>query len=145
MINKTKVVPYKAGEMYALVNDIEAYPAFIPWCNSAEVREREAHRLVATLVLGVGKLHYSLTTENRMQVDRRIDFSLLEGPFKRLEGYWLFDELQDGHCRATLCMEFEFKNKMLALALNKFYEQVNSTLVDVFSRRAVAIYGAGSG
>ena len=144
LINKVKTVPYQAWQMYALVNDIKAYPAFIPWCRDAVLHEQEEKRLRASVVLGVGKLNYKLTTENRMRPDERIEFSLVEGPFRRLEGYWSFDVSGSGSCRVGLYLEFEFKNPMLKLALGKFYEQINNSMIDVFNRRAMEIYGAPS-
>lgn len=141
VIHKTTVVPYKAEQMYTLVNDIEAYPVFVPWCNSAVLHEQEGERLVATLAMGIGKVKQKVTTENKMQPGRRIDVSLVEGPFKYLRGHWSFDDIEDAQCRVSMHLDFEFKNKMLKLTLNKAYEQINAALIDVFTRRAHEIYG----
>ena len=145
LIHKEKELPYEAGQIYALVNDIESYPAFITGCGEAVVHEREERRLRATVAMGVGKLACRVTTENRMRPGERIAFTLVEGPFRRLEGYWSFDALDGGRCRVALHIEFEFKNAVLKLALNKLYEQVNRTMIEVFSRRAAEVYGDRSG
>ncbi len=79
VIHKTAIVPYRAGQMYTLVNDVGAYPAFMPWCSRVVLHEQAAERLIATLALGLGKIKQQVTTENTMQPGRRIDIRLLDG------------------------------------------------------------------
>ena len=144
LIYKTTVVPYKPVQMYTLVNDVEAYPAFLPWCNHAVLKSHAEERLIATLTVGIGKVKHEFTTENKMLPGRRIDIELLDGPFDYLNGYWQFDDVVDDNCLVTMEMEFEFKNRLMCLTLNKLFEQMNSSLVEVFTRRAHQIYGTNS-
>lgn len=140
-IHKTTVVPYSADEMYALVNNIEAYPEFLAWCKSAQVRNRSETHLQATVAAEVGKIKQSFSTENTMQPGRRITMQLVEGPFRFLNGCWQFEPSGEQSCQVRLDIEFEFKNKLLKMALGHTFNHIMDTLVDAFTRRAQAIYG----
>ena len=140
-VRQTAVVPYSPEQMYALVNDIESYPRFLPWCREARVLEPGERELKATLTLAAAGIRQSFTTGNRMQPDRRIDVRLLEGPFRRLEGSWTFEPLPNGRCRIALEMNFEFRNRLAALALQKPLNHIFHSMVDAFIRRAEQIHG----
>ena len=140
-IHKSAVVPYSADAMYALVNDIAAYPEFLPWCRSTEVRNQSDTHLQATLTLEVGRIRQSFTTGNTMQPGHKIEMRLVEGPFKSLAGCWTFESLSPRSCNIRLDMRFEFRNKVLKLALSKAFTHIMESLVDSFIQRAGKIHG----
>ena len=140
-IQKTATVPYSASQMYALVNDIESYPEFLPWCADARINECYDDHLKASLTFKASKLEHSFTTENTMQPGRLINVRLVEGPFKHLTGSWRFEARDESHCFITLRMQFEFKNKILKMALGKTFNKIVNSLVDAFSQRARELYG----
>ena len=127
--------------MYTLVNDIDAYPDFLPWCRSAGVRNRSDTHLRATMTLEGGKIRQSFTTENTMLPGRRIEMRLVEGPFKSLTGCWHFQPLTPQSCNVRLDLRYEFRNKVLKLALGKALSHMLETLVDSFIQRAGEIHG----
>ena len=139
--HRSATVPYSAEEMFALVNDIESYPSFLPWCSDARVSAREDTRLRASISLRIGKLSQTFSTQNTMEPGRRISVELLHGPFSHLHGHWRFDPLPDGGCVVRLEMDFEFKNRVLKLALEKGFHMIANSLVDAFTARAREIYG----
>ena len=141
-VRKSAVVPYSAVQMYALVNDIESYPGFLPWCSGARVDSREDRRLTASITFALAKLHYTFSTENAMDPGRRIDVRLLSGPFRHLGGHWIFEPAGARSCRVALEMHFEFKNRAVQLALGKPFNHIVNSLVDVFTRRAAQVYGS---
>jgi len=141
-ISKAAVVPYTSEEMYVLVNDIESYPMFLPWCTAAKILSQQEDSLTAKLSLALGKIKQSFTTENTMQEGSRIDIRLIEGPFKQLSGYWRFIQEGEQSCHIHLHMHFEFKNKIIKHALGKAFYKVMDTLVESFVKRAQQIYGS---
>lgn len=140
-IIKTTVVPYTPEEMYVLVNDIESYPIFLPWCTAAKILSQQEERLTATLSLALGKIKQSFTTENTMQNGSKIEMRLIEGPFKHLSGYWKFNLEDEQSCQIQLHMHFEFKNKIIKHTLGKAFYKVMDSLVESFEQRAQQIYG----
>jgi ribosome-associated toxin RatA of RatAB toxin-antitoxin module len=138
--SRSALVPYSAAEMFSLVDDIEAYPAFLPWCSGAEVERRNDDTVVATLELHKGGLSKRFTTRNTRHEYSAIDIALVGGPFRRLAGGWQFHELDEG-CRVSLDLEFAFDSKLVDMMFGAFFEETCKSLVDAFTRRAVDIYG----
>lgn len=139
IIKRDIVVPYTPGEMFDLVNGIEDYPHFVPWCKSAEILKRDEDELHAKLAFARGSLHKSFTTRNLIQKDKMIEMRLLDGPFQHLEGFWRFEAVEEG-CHVLFDMEFEFPNRLMTMAFSPMFTPVANSLVDVFKKRAEEIY-----
>ena len=139
-INKKAVVAYTQQQMYDLVNDIDSYPEFIPWCVSSNVDSKTEDEIRATLAFSRGGLEKSFTTMNRLQPHRMVEICLVNGPFKQLEGFWRFEELENNHCRIVLDLEYEFSNRILAMMFGPLFYQIAVMLVDSFSERAKQVY-----
>lgn len=144
VINRHALVPYSAAEMFALVDDVESYPQFLPWCKSATVWSRNDDEVRASVELAKGAIQKSFTTLNRLQHNKMIEMRLVEGPFHHLEGFWRFDSLAEREvsaCKVTLDLEYEFSNTLLAMTVGPVFNQVANKLVDAFCQRAEAVYG----
>lgn len=140
-IHKNALVPYSSGQMFALVNDIDSYASFLPWCRSSQVLLRTPDEVRATIEIAHGGLHKSFTTLNRLQQDKMMEMRLVEGPFRHLEGYWRFDILGDKACKVSLDLDFEFSNRLVGMALGPIFTQIANALVDSFCKRAREVYG----
>lgn len=139
-VTRSATVPYTPAQMYDLVNDVERYPEFLPWCRNARILEARGDEIRATLELAKGGIRKSFTTLNRGQRNKMIEIRLVSGPFQHLEGFWRFDPV-DGGTRIRMDMDFEFANPMLRFALGPVFHQIVNTLVDSFVSRAREIYG----
>ncbi len=128
-------MPYSASRMYELVNDVESYPSFLPWCPQAEVLKRGAEEVVARLTLARGGLHTAFTTRNMLVPGQRIDLHLQDGPFQHLHGIWTFTEQPHG-CRVALDIEFEAKGSVRLLAMPIIFAEVCNRMVQSFVAEA---------
>lgn len=140
-IKREMIVPYSAEAMFKLVNQIETYPQFLPWCRHARILEQNAQQIKATLVLAKGGLHKAFTTCNQLTPYHSIAISLIDGPFKRLEGHWQFDALNQQECHIHFELSFEFSTKLLSLMFGPVFQQATNTLVDSFQQEANKRYG----
>lgn len=140
-INRSALVLYSAAEMFQLVNGIEDYPKFLPWCKESRILSRTEDEVRAMLDLERAGIRHSFTTCNRLQKNKMIEIRLLDGPFRQLEGFWRFDDLSGQFCKITLDLEFEFSNKLIGIAFGPVFHQVANTLVDAFCKRAEKVYG----
>lgn len=138
-IKRDITVSYTPGEMFELVNGIEDYPHFVPWCKSAEVLKRDEDQIEARLEFARGSFHKSFTTLNRIQKDKMIEMRLVDGPFQHLEGFWRFEPVAEG-CHISFDMEFEFSNKLIGMAFSPMFTPIVNSLVDVFKTRADEVY-----
>ena len=140
-ITRSAIVEHGAPAMYALVEDIEAYPSFLPWCREARVRERTPQRTVATLAVGLKGLRYEFTTQNAKRPHEAIDLKLIEGPFRHFAAHWRFRALGAQAARVEFAMEYQFSGSLVSRALGPLFETIADTMVDAFKRRADAVYG----
>ena len=122
--------------LFALINDIESYPQFLPWCTHSKVLSRSDREIVATVGVKQGPLHGEFTTRNELEPDRRILMHLVSGPFKMLEGEWLITPIGSEGCRAELAMKFAFKSSLTAILFEQKFAETAASLVDAFVARA---------
>jgi ribosome-associated toxin RatA of RatAB toxin-antitoxin module len=135
-IERSALVGQPAERMYALVNDVAAYPRRFAWCDAAEIQEATESRMVARLDLGLGALRTWFTTENTLSPPANIDMQLRDGPFKSLHGRWTFAALGEDACKVTLLLEFEPKSRLMLPALTIGFKGLADRMVDDFVRVA---------
>jgi ribosome-associated toxin RatA of RatAB toxin-antitoxin module len=135
-VKRSALINRTPQEVFALINDIESYPQFLPWCTRARVESRSAAEIVATLTVRQGALHGEFTTRNTLEPSRRIYMQLLSGPFRQLEGEWLLTPIEGGGCRVELSMRFAFRNPVSALVFEPKFAATIGSLVDAFVARA---------
>lgn len=142
IVKKSRTVAFSCEQMYGLVNDVEHYAQFLPYCSESIVHHRDNDEVQATLVIGAAGMSKSFTTRNRLQSNKMIEIRLVDGPFSHLEGFWRFDEVADG-CKISFDLEFEFAGRMISMLLGPVFEQVTDKMVDAFCDRAEVMYGKG--
>lgn len=135
-IERSALVRHSPARMFALVNDVAAYPTRFGWCEDARVLEQDDTRMVARLDLGVGALSTWFTTENTLEPPHTIDMQLRDGPFKRLHGRWTFQAIDADATRVTLVLAFEPSSRLLAPAMTLGFGKLADRMVDDFVRVA---------
>ncbi len=140
VIQRSALVPYSAGQMYALVADVERYHEFLPWCKQVSILSETAGEVMARMEIARGPLHKAFTTRNRMSPGEQIDLSLVEGPFSHLEACWRFVDLGTDGSRVSLDMEFEMASRLLRVTLTPVFSEIANSMVAAFCKRAGIIY-----
>lgn len=135
-ILRSALVEHSAARMFALVNDVAAYPRRFEWCRQAQVLEQGEDRLLARLDLGLGGFHTWFTTENTLVPPHHIDMALRDGPFARLHGRWTFHALDENACKVSLQLDFEPQSRLLLPALALGLQGLADRMVDDFVREA---------
>lgn len=144
-IKHSALVAQPPARLFELINEIESYPVFIPWCTHAKVLSRSDREIVATIGVQRGPLQSEFTTRNELEQDRRIVMHLVTGPFKMLEGEWLLTPIEQPTvpgsrgCRVQLTMKFAFKNPLTAVLFEQKFAETASSLMDAFVARARAL------
>lgn len=142
-ISTSVCVNYTREQMYELVNDVGAYPKYLPLCREVRVLSAGEHEIKATITLAKGAVRLNFTTANTMEPGRHIYMKLVDGPFKYLRGHWRFDENPHGGCDVSFRVEFEFSNPLLQMALGGIFKEVMESLVAAFCNQAAKRYGNG--
>ena len=141
VINRSAIVPFSAESMFELVDNIEAYPRFLPWCKSTTIFTREGNDVQAAIEMSKAGINKSFTTHNISKEKSLIEMRLVEGPFKNLEGCWRFEALNPSACKISLDIEFEFSNSLLRMSVGPVFSQICNSLVNAFVNRAQEVYG----
>lgn len=142
IVEKSVLAPHSAEQMFALVDDVAAYPQFLPWCGGSSVSPVDGKTVHATVHIDYHHIKHSFTTENVRQAPERIDIRLRSGPFRTLEGSWVFIPLGDSACKIELRLHYEFSSKLLEKAVGPVFHYIANNFVDAFVHRAEKIYPA---
>jgi ribosome-associated toxin RatA of RatAB toxin-antitoxin module len=140
-VSRSALVPYSAAEMFALVDNPEAYPEFLPWCHAAEEHLRDAGGVEATIEFHKRGIRRLIRTRNINRANESIEIRLVDGPFRCLRGSWQFRQLGDAGCKVSLEMQFEFSNRLVNAVFGRAFEDTCNSLVEAFTARAAEVYG----
>jgi len=147
-VKKSVLLWYSPHEMYALVTDLNAYPAFLPWCERAEVLEQREDGVTARLHLSYLGLRQAFTTRNTHTPDESVELGLVDGPFSTLAGTWRFVPVPvaDGPnakaCKIEFDLRYAFAGSTLEALISPVFDRIANTFVDSFVKRAEQVYGA---
>ncbi|MFH1817311.1 MAG: type II toxin-antitoxin system RatA family toxin [Pseudomonadota bacterium] len=139
-VEKSVLVAHSPERMFELVDRVEEYPDFLPWCGGTELKVRDEHRTVATIHIAYLGIRQSFTTENTKTHPREMRIRLQDGPFSELEGAWSFLRLGDDACKVEFRLHYEFSSRMLETILAPVFSHITNTFVDAFVRRADEVY-----
>ena len=140
IVDKSALVPYPASALYDIVNDVDSYPDFLPWCRSARLLSKTEDRLCGEIEVSKAGVTQIFSTCNKLYPCERIDIELEKGPFKKLHGSWVFQALSTDACKVSLVLEFEFSNLLMDKAFGVVFSQIANSLVDAFYKRARDLY-----
>lgn len=139
---KSVLVPYSALEMFELVDRVEDYPQFLPWCGGTELLRRDEDVTEATIHISYLHVKQHFTTENAKRIPEEMGIRLKDGPFSKLEGFWRFRRLAESACKIEFELHYEFSSSLLEKVLGPVFGMVTNSLVDAFVHRAENVYGA---
>jgi ribosome-associated toxin RatA of RatAB toxin-antitoxin module len=140
LVEKTVLVPHSAEQMFALVDRVEEYPLFLPWCGGASVKELDGTTVHATVHIDYHHIRQSFTTENVRMPPQQISMTLQKGPFKHLDGSWQFIPLSDSACKIEFRLHYEFSSKLLEKVVGPVFHYIANSFVDAFIHRAEKVY-----
>jgi ribosome-associated toxin RatA of RatAB toxin-antitoxin module len=141
VVEKSVLIERTAGQMFDLVDRVEDYPKFLPWCGGTELIERTEAKTAARLHINYHGLKAHFATENAKEAPNWMTISLREGPFRQMDGLWRFTPLGDSACKVEFRLHYEFSNRLLEKALGPVFHHIANTFVDSFVNRALHIHG----
>ncbi|WP_338763345.1 type II toxin-antitoxin system RatA family toxin [Massilia sp. METH4] len=141
VVHKSVFLGYSAQQMFDLVDRVEDYPKFLPWCGGVEVRERGENSVVASVGINFHGVKQSFTTSNVNTPPTAIKMNLVDGPFKTLHGTWTFKPLREDACKVELDLQYEFSSRLLEQVIGPVFGMIANSMVDSFCKRAETVYG----
>lgn len=143
-VHKSVLVTYSAQQMFDLVDRVEDYPKFLPWCGGTQILERGADQTLARIDIDYRGVRAHFTTANRNQAPDRIVITLRDGPFRRLDGIWQFRALSEAACRVEFELNYEFATGVLEKLIGPVFGRIADSFIDAFVKRAAAVYRIGA-
>lgn len=143
--SETRILPYSAAQMFALVADVANYPKFLPWTAAARIRSTDNmgdHTvMLAELVISFKVFRERFGSKVTLwPAKMQIDTAYLDGPFSHMESCWKFRDV-DGGCEVKFDVDFEFRNRLLQGAAGLFFNEAMQRVVRSFERRARELHG----
>lgn len=141
LVQKSALVAHSATRMFALVDEVERYPEFLPWCGGTRLLVRDALTTVATIEINYHGIRQAFTTANTKQGTESMQISLRDGPFRELAGEWRFTALSSTACKVLLRLDYSFANAVLETAVGPVFGMIANTMIERFVARADVLYG----
>lgn len=141
VVEKSVLIERTALQMFELVDRVEDYPNFLPWCGGTELLERTESKTAARIHINYHGLKAHFATENAKEVPNWMNIALREGPFRKMDGRWKFTPLGETACKIDFRLQYEFSSKILEKALGPVFHHIANTFVESFVKRAQQIYG----
>lgn len=139
-VRKSVLVSHPAALMFELIDNVEDYPRFLPWCGESNIHLRDAEWTIASIGIDYLGLKSAFTTENRKQ-DGLITMELKDGPFRNLNGAWRFTALSADACKVEFELDYEFANRALEALIGPVFSKITGTFVDAFVKEAERRHG----
>jgi ribosome-associated toxin RatA of RatAB toxin-antitoxin module len=139
-VERSVLVPFSAAQMYALVDDVDRYPEFLPWCSGAKVLETHEGGQTARLDIDYHGVKAHFTTDNVNVPAKSIHMKLKEGPFRALTGEWTFKALAENACKVELVLTYAFGTSLLETAIGPVFDRIGRTFIDAFVQRAEKLH-----
>jgi ribosome-associated toxin RatA of RatAB toxin-antitoxin module len=141
-VDQSVLVSHSAEALFRLVDDVESYPQFLPWCGGTTIKIKDDAITEAAITIHFHGIKQSFTTRNEKQFPSRMDVKLVDGPFKQLQGHWNFLALNDHACKVELVLEYEFASTWIEKIIGPVFSRIASSLMEAFVRRADSLHAA---
>ena len=140
VVEKSLLIERSAAQMFDLVDRVEDYPKFLPWCGGTELFERDATKTSARIDISYHGLKTHFSTANAKVYPRSMAIALTDGPFRHMDGGWRFTPLGDAACKVEFRLHYEFSSRLLEKVLGPVFNHIANTFVESFVKRAAQIY-----
>ena len=139
-VKKLVLVEHTSEQMFHLVDRVEEYPGFLPWCGGTELLQRDDAVTRARLHINYHGIKAHFATENEKTFPRQMLIRLVDGPFHHLDGGWQFTPLGDTACKIEFDLHYEFSSKLIEKAVGPVFSHIANTFVDAFVKRAESVF-----
>lgn len=141
VVEKSVLIERTVVQMFELVDRVEDYPKFLPWCGGTELLERTDGKTAARIHINYHGLRSHFSTENAKEAPLWMNIALRDGPFRSMDGGWKFIPLGDTACKVEFRLHYEFSSKILEKALGPVFHHIANTFVESFVKRAQQVHG----
>ena len=140
-IYKQEEINVDVQTIFNLINSVEDYPNFLPWCTNSKIKSKNDKsntlEIVADLEIGYSFAKDIYTSEVKFdKKTRTITVNALQGPLKKLENLWVLKKINEKECEITFSINLELKNFLLNKMLSSMFDIGFDKILKSFEKRA---------
>ncbi|NKB77847.1 MAG: ubiquinone-binding protein [Gammaproteobacteria bacterium] len=139
-VQRSALVLHSAENMAMLVNDVDRYDEFLPWCGGSRVLSRGENEMTAIVTIAFKGIRKSFTTKNQMIGNEQTLMALVDGPFESLWGCWTYKPLEENASKIALDLKFDFSSPIVGRVIGPVFKSIADSMVASFCDRADQIY-----
>ena len=136
VVNQSEDINVDVSLIFKLINNVDRYSEFLPWCSDSIILNDSASEMTAEIEITGKPIKWKFKTKNKYQENEIIKIKLVDGPFKNLEGYWKFHQIDQYNTNVSLFLEYEFSSKIIELSLKPIFSSIMSSILDSFISEA---------
>lgn len=125
---------YTPDELFSVVADVQQYPAFVPWCSGARIRQADQREVIADLDIGFGPFQESFTSQVTLDRPRQVLVRAIEGPLEHLTNIWTFTPA-GSETSVDFVIDFQFKSHLLDHVANGMFHEAATRMMGAFESR----------
>lgn len=135
-VKKSVIVAHTTLKMFNLVKNIESYPKYLPWCTKSEITKHSDNEVTGAVYLEYLRVKMHFVTRNVYHPYSKIDMFFVDGPFKELNGNWIFTHLGESGCKIDFNLQYKFSNSFFEKIIGPVFSYISKNIVDCFIKEA---------
>ena len=135
-INKSEEINVSHELIFSLINNVEDYHTFLPWCSDSKIISDNGVKMLAEIEISKNFINWKFSTENTYDLNKKINIKLIDGPFNHLDGYWEFKKIDNYNTIVDLYLEYKFDSRLIELSIKPIFSNIMSSILDSFISEA---------
>lgn len=129
---RTFCAPYPAQQLFDMIQDVERYPDYVPYCVAIRVKERHSDHWIVDNHYRWGPISRTFRTRAEFFPPHEIHvLSQERGPFG-LDVVWHFEAISNNKTRVSFEMSFQSDVRVLSRFVHKIVEEGADNLEKAF-------------
>ena len=135
-IHKEEDINIEVTKIFHLINNIEKYPDFLPWCVKTEVEHKSKNTINGKIFISKSFIKWNFSTKNIIENNKSINLSLIDGPFEELNGKWSFIPIDKNNTKVSLDINYKFKNSLIEISIEPIFTSIMNSILQSFISQA---------
>ncbi|MEC8077706.1 MAG: type II toxin-antitoxin system RatA family toxin [Pseudomonadota bacterium] len=135
-IYKQEDINIDISTIFNLINDVENYPNYLPWCTSTKVDRKSESLLIGEIFISKSFIKWNFSTKNKIEKNKSIRLELVDGPFDSLDGQWLFSTIDEHNTKVSLEISYKFKSSIIELSIEPIFTSIMNSILESFIQEA---------
>ena len=134
-IKKNESINIDIQTIFTLINQVDKYSDFLPWCNDIIIKEKTQKYIITEVKVGFQNINEKYLCKVLLYPKKRILLDYISGPFEYLEIDWKFSKISKNKTEVNFFCNFRFQSLFLRLCTSFFLEKAVKKMVGAFEKK----------